>query len=345
MSFRTWVTIITVVLLALVVFFGWHEIVRAFGLLGRINLWVFALIVPVQLFSYYATGSMPFSYLRSKGNLKDMSRWRMARVTLELNFVNHILPSGGAAGFSYLGWVLSRFGVTAGRSTIAQIIRFVLTFITFILILIIAVIVLTLDHRINHVVIILSAVLTLLAVGVTTATIYIIGNQDRLNRFSVWLTRKANGIVSKLTRSRKKDVVKQAVLQKFFGQLNEDYVAIRADKRILIRPFIWSIFALLADVSLIFIAFLSLGVYVNPATLFVAFGVSSITSILSVAPGGAGIYEAVMIAFLASADVPADAAIAGTLLARVTLVLGTVIFGYIFYQLTIVKYGKHSLKR
>jgi uncharacterized protein (TIRG00374 family) len=102
---------------------------------------------------------------------------------------------------------------------------------------------------------------------------------------------------------------------------------------------------LLADVALIFIAFLSLGIYVNPATLFVAFGVSSIVSILSVAPGGAGIYEAVMIAFLASASVPADVAIAGTLLARVTLVLGTIIFGYVFYQLTINKNGKNPIKR
>jgi uncharacterized membrane protein YbhN (UPF0104 family) len=47
-----------------------------------------------------------------------------------------------------------------------------------------------------------------------------------------------------------------------------------------------------------------------------------------------------MIAFLASAGVPAEVAIAGTLLARATLLVGTILFGYIFYQLTINKYGK-----
>jgi hypothetical protein len=40
--------------------------------------------------------------------------------------------------------------------------------------------------------------------------------------------------------------------------------------------------------------------------------------------------------------VPPDVAIAGTLLARVTLVLGTIIFGYVFYQLTVLKYGKRT---
>jgi uncharacterized protein (TIRG00374 family) len=96
----------------------------------------------------------------------------------------------------------------------------------------------------------------------------------------------------------------------------------------------------IADVALIAISFMALGYSVNPAILFVAFGISSVASIVSVTPGGAGIYEAIMIAFLASAGVPADVAIAGTLLTRVTLLLGTILFGYFFYQLTIVKYGK-----
>jgi uncharacterized protein (TIRG00374 family) len=74
--------------------------------------------------------------------------------------------------------------------------------------------------------------------------------------------------------------------------------------------------------------------------LFIAFGISSIVSVFSATPGGAGIYEAIMIAFLASAGTPTEVAIAGTLLARTTLLIGTVIFGYIFYQLTINKYGK-----
>jgi uncharacterized protein (TIRG00374 family) len=94
-------------------------------------------------------------------------------------------------------------------------------------------------------------------------------------------------------------------------------------------------------VALLWIAFLALGYAVNPALLFVAFGLASIASAVSVTPGGAGVYETIMITFLASSSVPADVAIAGTLIARVTLVLGTILFGYVFYQLTIARYGKH----
>lgn len=340
MSFRSWVTIITFILLALVVYFGWGQITLAWGLLGSVNLWIWALLIPVQLASYYATGGMIFSYLLSKGNLQDTTHWQMTRIALELNFVNHILPSGGAAGFSYLGWVLGRHGVSAGRATMAQIIRFVLAFISFVSIVIIAVIVLAFDHQIDRTIIVISTLLVFIATGGTTLIIYLVGNHKRLIAFSGVVTRTVNKIASWLMSKNKRQVLKLESVETFFTDIHTDYLEIRREKKILIIPLLWSIVANLLDVSLILIAFLSLGFLVNPATLFIAFGIASIISIFSASPGGAGVYEASMIAFLASAGVEPDKAIAGTLLARATLLVGTILFGYIFYQLTINKYGK-----
>ena len=340
MSFRSWVTIITLILLAGVVYFGRHEIFNAFQLLGRVNPWILALIIPVQLASYYATGGMIFSYLRSKGNLKDTSHWQMTRMALELNFVNHIIPSGGAAGFSYLGWVLGRHGVRAGRATMAQIVRFTMGFSAFITILFFAVIFLALDHKVNGIVVAISVGLTIAAILLIVLSVFLIGSKKRLDWFSQWLSAVVSGVVRFFTRGKKPHILHVDTLQPFFYELHDDFVQIKADKRILMRPFLWGLIMNIFDVVLLAIAFTALGFWVNPATLFVAFGVSSIASVFSVTPGGAGVYEAIMVAFLASAGVPADVAIAGTLLARVSLLLGTIIFGYFFYQLTIVKYGK-----
>jgi len=342
LSFRSWLTIVTLILLVGVVILAWPEIVKAWGLLDTVNLAILALLIPVQLFSYYATGGMIFSYLRSKGDLEGVSRWRIARIALELNFVNHILPSGGAAGFSYLGWVLGRFGVKPGRSTMAQLIRFLLTFVSFVLILMAAVAFLIYDHRIDRTIILLSSVLVLLCLGAIVGAIYVVGNNQRLKRFSEWLTKLVNKVVRKITRGKKRKILKTHIIPNFFAELHQDYLAIRRDKRVLIKPFLWAIVANLADVALLWIAFFALGYAVSPAILFVAFGVSSLASAVSVTPGGAGVYEAIMIAFLASSGVPADVAIAGTLLARVTLVLGTILFGYVFYQFTVSKYGRRT---
>lgn len=340
MSFRGWLTVITLALLALVIFFAWPEMVKAWGLIGQIDLWVLALLIPVQFFSYYATGGMIFSYLRAKGDLEDVSHGRMTRIALELNFVNHVLPSGGAAGFSYLGWLLSKFGVSPGRTTMSQIIRFALTFISFVLLLIIAVVALVIDHQISRTVILVSLGLAALSIGGTILAIFLISSRARLEKFSEKLAKFVNRIVWKLTRGKKRVLVREKTLKTFFIELHDDYLAIRRERKILTKPFIWAILANLADVALLWIAFAALGYPLNPAILFIAFGLSSIGGALSATPGGAGVYEAIMIAFLASSQVPADVAIAGTLLARVTLVLGTVLFGYVFYQLTILKYGK-----
>ena len=72
-----------------------------------------------------------------------MSRLNMTRMSLETNFVNHIAPVPGAAGFSYLGWVLHRNGVSASRSTMAQIIRHILAFLSFFILLTVSIIPLT----------------------------------------------------------------------------------------------------------------------------------------------------------------------------------------------------------
>lgn len=345
MSFRTWVSTVTIILLGVVIIVGWPEIVAAWNLLGQVNLWILAIMLPVQIFSYYATGGMIFSYLRAKGNLKDTSHWEMTRMALELNFVNHILPSGGAAGFSYLGWVLGRHGVKAGRATMAQIIRFFLTFVSFVMLLIIAVIVVAIDEGVSRFVLLISSGLVATAVFSALFLLYIIGNKERLHNFAGFLTKTTNKVIAKITRGKQKDIVKLKPVETFFADLHQDFDEIKSEKKLLFKPFVWSVFANLADVALLFIAFWSLGVIVNPAMLLIGFGIASIVSAISITPGGAGVYEAIMIAFLASAGVEPHLAIAGTLLARVLLMLGTIVFGYVFYQLTIVRYGKSPAKR
>ena len=344
MSFRAWVSLITFLLIAMVIYLAWPEMVKAFSLADKIDFWVLGLLIPIQFLSYYASGGMIFSYLRAKGNLKTTTHWQMTRIALELNFVNHVLPSGGVAGFSYLGWVLNRHGVSAGRATMSQIVRFAITFLSFIAMMIIAIVVLIFDHKINRPALIVCAVMIVFVLSGVAFMVHTISRHDRLIKFSGWLTRTANKLIKFFTRGKKHNVVKIDKIEQFFIEIHHDYLEIMKDKRILIKPLIWAIVENLTNVLMISVAFMALGAWVNPATLFVAFGLSSCAGAVSSLPGGAGVYETIMISFLASSGVPAEIAIAGTLLARVTLVSGAIIFGYFFYQLTINKYGKPKAK-
>ncbi len=340
LSFRSWLTVVTLGLLTIVVIAAWPEIVQAWGIVTNIDWWVLLLLIPVQILSYYATGGMIFSYLRSKKNIEDMSHWSTTRLALELNFVNHILPSGGAAGFSYLAWVLKKHHVPVSRSTMAQLLRFVLTFVSFVLLLVVAIIMLIVTDHIDRSIVFISVALVVAAIIVTFILIWLIKSKARLERFSKMLSNKINAVINWVTRGKKPSVVNEEVFLEFFGGLHDDYLAIRRERGILTVPFIWAIIANVLDVTLIWISFWALGYPIEPALLFVAFGIASIAGAVSATPGGAGVYEAVMVAFLAASGVTPEVAIAGTLLARVTLLSGTILFGYVFYQLRINKYGK-----
>lgn len=111
MSFKSWLSLVTLVLVGLVLFFARSDIVEAWHLLSTVDLWVFLLIIPTQFFSYYAHGAMIFSYLRQRGDLQAVNKLEMPRMALELNFVNHVFPTAGVSGMSYMTWRLSKLGV------------------------------------------------------------------------------------------------------------------------------------------------------------------------------------------------------------------------------------------
>lgn len=345
MKVRTWINVITVILLALVVFFSWDEIVQAWNLLGQVNLWILALLIPIQIMSYYAAGEITFSYLRNKGEIKKVGRWKMTRIALELNFVNHILPSGGAAGFSYITWVLSKYGVRSGRSVMSQIVRFALMFFSFAVLIAFSVIFLALTGGINQTVLIFSSVIIFAVLIATIVVVWLIGNEKRLLKVTRWITRVVNKIVAAVTRGKKSKVLVPQQVNDFSDNIFKDFQSIKRDyKTVLKKPFIWAFVANILDMLLLFTAFWSLGYIVNPALLFIGLGLSSICGIFFLTPGGVGVYETIMITFLASAGVPADMAIAGTLLARVILLLGTILFGYLFYQQTLRTHGRKPQK-
>lgn len=344
-SFRGWLSIITTVLLLAVVFFAWPEILKAWGLMGSVNLWILALLIPVQVFSYYATGAIMFSYLRKKGNIKNVSHWRMTRIALELNFVNHVIPSGGAVGFSYLPWILKKDGVPVSRSTIAQIIRFTLTFVSFVLLLIVSLIILTFSYHVDRFMVGSAVGMTVLVIVAMALVLWLLRSRKRMDNFSIWLERFVNRMASFFTRGKKDNVLKAHVLADFFDGIHDDYVALRKDRKILVRPFIWATVANILDAALLWIAFAALGFNIDPALLFISYGLASIISAVAVTPGGAGVYEAVTVMFLSASGVSPDTAIAGTLLARVVLVVGTIIFGYFFYQNTVLSKGAPAVNK
>lgn len=342
MSFRSWLSIITFILIAVIIFFSRKELLVAWELLGRVNIWILLLLIPLQILSYFAVGEMIFSYLRSKKSIGHIQPWTLARLSLEMNFVNHILPSGGVSGVSYMAWRLGGYGVSAGRATMAQVVRFTMGFAAYIVLLLVALFIVTMDGSINRWIILVSAAMIILLILSVVGLVFLISSPKRIERFAVWMTKSVNKLVRRVTFGRVTSVLVQDSVSKFFVDMHTDFVELRREKRILIRPFLWGLLVTASEVGMFTVTFLALGEQVNPAPIMIAFGVATFAGVFFVTPGGAGAYEAVMVAFITLAGVSAAVAIAGIVLTRVILLLGTIILGYVFYQLAIIKYGKNK---
>ena len=340
MSFRAWLSVITLVLIAVIIFFSRHELLRAWELLGRVDIWILLLLIPGQLLVYYTGGEMMFSYLRAKDSIAKVSPPELAGMALEMNFVNHILPSGGLSGVSYMTWRLGKYGVSSGRATMAQIVRYAVGLLSFMSLLFVAVFIVTVDGSINRWIILMSS---LLVGGMTSAlvgAVYLLSSPKRIAGFSSWFVRTTNALVRKVTLGRKKRVLASTKVEAFFMEMHDDYLALKHDKRILLKPFLWGLAFTLLDIALFLITFWALGHPVNPAPVLIAYGVATIAGFFVITPGGAGAYEAIMVAFLAVAGLDKGTAIAGIVLTRVILLFGTIGLGYLFYQRALIKYGR-----
>ena len=341
MSFKSWLSLVTLVLVGLVLFFARSDIVEAWHLLSTVDLWVFLLIIPTQFLSYYAHGAMIFSYLRQRGDLQAVNKLEMPRMALELNFVNHVFPTAGVSGMSYMTWRLSKLGVNSGRATLAQIVKFAATFVAYAALLVVATVVVTVDVGLQRVTILAAAGMVLAIVVGTMLFMYLLSDRRRLAKLERGIDRLLNVKLKKLFR-RSHDLVKTATIQDFFDDLHKDYVELRQHPKYLIRPLLWGLVFNIAETTMFFIAFWSLGHIVNPAPILIAQGLAGMVATFFATPGGAGGYEAIMVLFLAATSMASSTALAGVLLARTSLIILTIASGYVCYNAALKKYGKNG---
>lgn len=339
MSVRRIISWVTLCLIALILILSRHELEKAWELLWQVNLAILALIIPMILLSFYASTEIVFSYLRAKGVTKKIPVWERARMALELNFVNHTLPSGGVSGISYMTWRLGKVGVSPGKATSAQVVRYVAGFIASAVLIATAVLIVTLDGNINRWIILVSSGIVTLMIVSTFGLIFLVSSRARMRKFAEWVSKGVNRLTWKITKGKKRVLLREKHVYAFFEDIHDDYVDLRRDHKVLLRPILWAIVFTALDAMLFAVTFWALGTPINPAPLIIAYILASVAGFIVVTPGGAGAYEAIMVTFLATAGIASSVSLAAIVLTRVVILLITIAVGYIFYEHTIRKYG------
>ncbi|MCL2174401.1 YbhN family protein [Candidatus Saccharibacteria bacterium] len=344
-SWQTKLNLVTFALVVVVLVLARHELVEAWHLVGQANLLILVLLIPIQFASYYASTEIFFTYLRARGQLERTSALQATAMSLELNFVNHVFPSGGVSGMSYMVWRLGKLGVTAGQATMAQIMRYVVQMGTFMVLISFALVWATFENRAANWVVVVTAI------GITSLVFlvifggYLVSSRSRMKSFAHWLTGALNSLVKGLTLGRKPAILTLERTERFFLDFHSDFMVLKSDKKLLLRPIIWSFLFNLFEILLFMVSFWALGAWVNPATLLIAYGAATLTGMFMLTPGGAGAYEALMIGILTASGVAAGTAFAGVILARAILIIGTLASGFVVYQRALSRYGRPNLRR
>lgn len=191
---------------------------------------------------------------------------------------------------------------------------------------------LSLHGEVNNLTILaVSSITTLLIIG-TVLMAYIIGNKDRIKAFFTSLTKGLNYLIH-FVRPNHPETINVGRAQNAFLELHENYMHIRRNLYLLKKPLLFALGFSIAEVSSIYLVYLAFGTVVNPGAIIIAYAIANFAGIISVLPGGIGIYEALMTAVLVAAGVPASVSLPVTIMYRVlNMTIALPQGGWLYYR-------------
>jgi len=327
-----WKTALTIVTLLALIFLAYavrHQLADTVDNLAKVKAWALLLVVPLELLNHFSQAKLYQGMFRILG---ERFRTRsMFRLSLELNFVNSVFPSGGVSGFSYLSLRLKAENITTAQATLVQLMRFILVFVAFQVLLFVGLISLAIGGQANDFILLVAGSLATLLLIATFAMAFIIGSKQRINSFFTGVTRLLNRIIH-LFRRNNPETFNIASARNTFDELHENYMHIRRNLWVLKQPLLFALVANATEISAIYAVYLAFGEWVNPGAIILAYAVANFAGLISVLPGGVGIYEALMTAVLAAGGVPAAISLPVTVMYRVVNMSVQLPLGYFFYQ-------------
>lgn len=336
-KWRLILTVGTLVALGLLIFFLREEILETIHRIDDVNGYVLLFIIFWQIINYHTYAKLYQGLFGILGTRIDYKS--SYKVALELTFVNHVFPSAGVSGFSYFSLRMKQLGASAAQSTLVQTMRFITVFITFQLILLIGILALAINGKASNLVIFITTVLgTLMVVGTLLIT-YIVGNKRRIDTFFTTLTVWLNKLLQ-LVRPKHPETINISSVRTLFLEFHENYRIIKKDYSKLKMPMVYAFFSSATEIATVYTVFIAFGEYVNIGAIILAYAIANFAGLISVLPGGIGVYEALMTTVLATVGVPVSTSIPIILMYRILSMAVQLPFGYYFYHKAIYSKDK-----
>ena len=261
-SFRTILSILTIFLVAYVVYQNWPDILETLNHLQETNVFVLLLLIPEQLFMYYACGQIFFSYLRNRKNVQKFSDGEILRISTELNFVNHAIPAGGVGGLAFLTYRLMPYNVSAVQASFLYLFRYAVTTVINYAQALVAIVILLIFNLIPSDAMWIIPVSLFMNMGVfffLWLVVYIASSEKRIEFFSRTVSKLMNVAVRFFTFGHKKQLMRYAKISSYFADIHESVKIAKENKRYLKKPATWGLIYSFCEIATYWIVAISLG--------------------------------------------------------------------------------------
>jgi len=323
------VNIVTIVALVILIFASWGQLSQTFHNLFKVHAWALLLIIPVEYLNYDAQARLYQGLFAITGN--RLGYWPMFKSSLELNFVNSVFPSGGVTGISYFGVRMRDAEITGAKATLVHLMKLVLLFLSFEILIVLGLFFLAIEGRMNNVILLVAGSLTTLLVVGTAGFAFIIGSEKRISSFFTWATVQLNKLIH-IVRPSHHETINVQRARIVFEELHANYMVVRKDWRQLKWPFWQAFLANFWEVMAVYVVYIAFGHLVNFGAVILAYAVANFAGLVSILPGGIGIYEGLMTLVLAAAGIPSTLSLPVTVMYRVVNMLVQLPPGYYLYH-------------
>jgi Mg2+-importing ATPase len=210
-------------------------------------------------------------------------------------FIDQLIPSGGISGTLVFARALARQGVARNVVMAAVVVGTVSYHGAYVVSLAAALAILVIEGRATRLIVVTSALFSLVAIAVAIAAVALSG-------------RKTTGFLGKVARI---PLVKEAV-----GLVQDADPSLVRSPRLIVLASLYQFAIVALDVGTMWLLIRSLGARASTPGVYASFMISSLFRTVGVVPDGLGTVEAASIVTLRMANVSLAAALAATLLFR-----------------------------
>ncbi len=323
------VNVVTIAALFILIVVSRAQLAQTFDNLFKVHAWALLLIIPVEYLNYDAQARLYQKLFALTGN--QLGYWRLFKASLELNFVNNVFPSGGVTGISYFGVRMRGENITGAKATLVHLMKLVMLFLSFEALIVVGMFFLAVEGHMSSIILLVAGSLTTLLVVGTAAFAFIIGSEKRIASFFTWGTVQLNKII-RIVRPEYGETINIARARMMFEDLHANYMLVRKDWRQLRQPFWQAFLANLWEVMAVYVVYIAFGHFVNFGAVILAYAVANFAGLVSILPGGIGIYEGLMTLVLAAAGVPSALSLPVTVMYRILNMVVQLPPGYYLYH-------------